>query len=135
MTTVRERDELTVRVLAAVLFTDEVLDELAERVAARLATQDQQDDWLTVTEAAARLHVPVSRIYRRVIQRAIPPQGRRAHVLHAQRAECLAAQGRQVMGATHVPELQKRPDLAGLCERPLLCLEKGPMHPHRGEWR
>jgi excisionase family DNA binding protein len=67
--TVRKRDDLAVSVLAGLLITDEVLDVLAERVAARLGTQDQQPQWLTTQQAADYLAVPVSRVYRAVSMR------------------------------------------------------------------
>jgi excisionase family DNA binding protein len=65
-------DGLAVPVLAAVLFTDDVLDALAERVAGRLAARQPQAQarWLTTQQAADYLAVPVSRVYRAVSMRA-----------------------------------------------------------------
>lgn len=66
-----EHADLGVPVLAGLLFTDEVLGALADRVAARLADHQAQPQprWLTTQEAADYLAVPVSRLYRAVSMR------------------------------------------------------------------
>jgi excisionase family DNA binding protein len=51
--------------------TEDFIDRVAQRVIERLDLQTG-DEWLTVGEAAAYLHVPKSRMYRRVSQHAVP---------------------------------------------------------------
>jgi hypothetical protein len=61
---------MTVPVLAGLLFTDEVLDDLAQRVAVRLGTQDQRPEPFVGIQAAADfLGVPVARLHKLNSQR------------------------------------------------------------------